>query len=465
MPPNAREMKARIVVIHSDSAIAGDLCDRLRKAGHAVDAPLQSWPADVGWADVLVVESSLARAGIRLGARVILIAPEGYRVSDKSDMVADAVVLAPVRCGEVENAVELLLRRGHTNHDSTVVQNIRQYAIYMLDANGFIVSWNPGAVAVHGFEPDEAIGQHFSILYTDQDRASNVPENELRLAAAEGVADDTRWLLRKGGEPFWAEGVTAAVKSDTDDVIGYAKVTRDATERRKLDQQLERSNDELQRFAYTVSHDLQEPLRTVRSYAELLSRRYAGKLDSDADEFIHFMVDAAGRMTQLLKDLLAYSQAGRPDRTRPEPTQASNILQWAIMNVDRLVKDTGAVITYDPLPMVEVDQTQLSQVFQNLLGNSIKYRGPEPPKIHVSARRTDGFHEFSVSDNGIGVDPEHHDRIFGVFKRLHGKDVPGTGIGLAICRKIIESHGGQIWIESRLGQGATFKFTLPAYDQ
>jgi chemotaxis family two-component system sensor kinase Cph1 len=129
------------------------------------------------------------------------------------------------------------------------------------------------------------------------------------------------------------------------------------------------------------------------------------------------------------------------------------------------VKESGAVITHDPLPMVEADQTQLSQVFQNLLGNSIKYRSPEPPKIHLSARRLDGFHEFSVTDNGIGVDPEHHERIFGVFKRLHGKDVPGTGIGLAICRKIIESHGGQIWIESRLGEGATFKFTLPAYDQ
>ena len=133
--------------------------------------------------------------------------------------------------------------------------------------------------------------------------------------------------------------------------------------------------------------------------------------------------------------------------------------------IETFVKDAGAVITYDPLPMVEADQTQLSQVFQNLLGNSIKYRATRPPKIHISARRIDVFHEFSDTDNGIGVAPEHHDRIFAVFKRLHGKDVPGTGIGLAICRKIIESHGGQIWIESRLGGGATFKFTLPAYDQ
>lgn len=229
-------------------------------------------------------------------------------------------------------------------------------------------------------------------------------------------------------------------------------------------QQLKRSNDELQRFAYTVSHDLQEPLRTIRSYAELIDRRYKGKLDSDGDEFLHFIVDATSRMSQLLKDLLAYSQAGRPDRTNPELTAAVNVLEWAIMNVDRLAKETGASITHDPLPIVEADPLQLSQVFQNLLGNAIKFRGDQPPAIHVSAERVDSGYQFSVKDNGIGVDPEHHERIFGVFKRLHGKDVPGSGIGLAICRKIIESHGGRIWIESKLGAGVNIKFTLPAHD-
>jgi light-regulated signal transduction histidine kinase (bacteriophytochrome) len=303
-----------------------------------------------------------------------------------------------------------------------------------------------------------------SVLYTEL-TAQQRSRERVEVGSAEGYGGRHRWLVRKGGEVFWAEGLTAVVKSDGGQVIGYAKVTRDATERRKLEQQLERSNDELQRFAYTVSHDLQEPLRTVRSYAELLSRRYTGKLDSDADEFIHFMVDAAGRMTQLLKDLLAYSQAGRPDRTRPEPTQASNILQWAMMNVDRLVKDTGAVITHDPLPMVEADQTQLSQVFQNLLGNSIKYRGSEPPKIHISARRLDGFHEFSITDNGIGVDPEHHDRYSASSNACTERMSPARASDWPSAAKIIESHGGQIWIESRLGEGATFKFTLPAYDQ
>jgi PAS domain S-box-containing protein len=392
----------------------------------------------------------------------VLLVPEDYELAD--GYLPEAVVAEPLRGNELENQVKLALIRLEGSADRALVQAVHHYALYILDPNGTVVSWNPGGTAVHGYTAEEIIGRHYSILYTDEDRASGVPDTELKVAAAEGTADDTRWLLRKDGHKFWAEGVSTAIRNRADVVTGYAKVTRDATERRQLEKQLERSNDELQRFAYTVSHDLQEPLRTVRSYAELVSRRYSGKLDQDADEFIHFMVDAAGRMTQLLKDLLAYSQAGRPDRTTPEPTSSANILQWALMNVDRLVKETSAVITYDPLPMVQADQTQLSQVFQNLLGNSIKYRSSEPPKIHISARRLDGEYEFAVSDNGMGVAEEHHDRIFGVFKRLHGKDVPGTGIGLAICRKIIESHGGRIWIESQVGQGATFKFTLPAHD-
>ena len=345
-----------------------------------------------------------------------------------------------------------------------LVRSIRDYGVFMLDTEGNVASWNPGAAKIHGYQPEEIIGRHFSVFYLEEDRIAGVPETELKTAAQEGSADDTRWLKRRNGDCFWAEGVTTAVRDSVGHLIGYAKVVRDATERRKLESQLERSNDELQRFAYTVSHDLQEPLRTIRSYADLLERRYKGKLDSDADEFIQFMMDAAGRMTQLLKDLLAYSQAGRPDRTALEPTSSANVLQWAIMNVDQLVKETGARITYDPLPMVDADQTQLSQVFQNLLGNAIKYRSDQAPTIHVSVRRVADMYEFAVADNGIGIPAEHHERIFGVFKRLHGKEVPGTGIGLAICRKIVESHGGSIWVESEAGAGTTIKFTLPAHD-
>ena len=443
---------------------AAKLAERLRAAGFAVADPV----SDI--AGLSSIGAALAIVDVRLGLEgvidipVVVLAGEGQAISDHLPSNIEAIVYEPLRDEELENVVRLVLRRIESRYDHALVQSVRHYAMFMMDPDGVLISWNPGAVEVYGYEAEEIIGKHFSILYPEEDRAQKVPEAELRTATEEQFADDTRWLLNKKGECFWAEGVTTAVRNRRGSVVGFAKVTRDATERRKLEQQLERSNEELQKFAYTVSHDLQEPLRTIRSYAELLSRRYSGKLDGDANEFLHFLMDASGRMTLLLKDLLAYSQAGRPDRTTPEPTATANILQWALMNVDRQAKEAGATITYGSLPLVEADQTQLLQVFQNLLGNAIKYRSAEPPVIHISAVREGDVYEFSVRDNGIGVDPEHHERIFGVFKRLHGKEIPGTGIGLAICRKIIESHGGRLWIESELGKGSTLKFTLPAHD-
>jgi signal transduction histidine kinase len=238
----------------------------------------------------------------------------------------------------------------------------------------------------------------------------------------------------------------------------------DWAEQNRLNSLLERAREELNQFAFTVSHDTKEPIRTVKSYAELLQRRYKGQLDADADEFIDFVIQGANRIEHLINDLLAYSQAGREDRTRPERTEATAILQWALMNVDRELKEAGGKLTSDPLPVVEVDQNQLALVFQHLLRNSAKFRGTEPLHVHISGSRLNGMCEISVRDNGIGIDPQFHERVFGVFKRLHGRDVPGTGIGLAICRKIVEAHGGSMWVESELGKGATFRFTLPAHD-
>jgi PAS domain S-box-containing protein len=346
----------------------------------------------------------------------------------------------------------------------SIVQSTTEYAMLYLSPEGRIQTWNPGAERVFGYTQDEAIGQHYSILFREEDRDSGVPLKELQRADADGAASNTRWLVRKDGQAFWAEGVTSAVRDAGGALVGYAKVARNAAERQRMEQALERTNDELQRFAFTISHDLQEPLRTVRSYAELLERRYKGKLDEDAHEFIHYMVDGTKRMGQLLKDILAYSQAGREDKTRPEPTQAANVLQWAHMNVDGLLKQSGGTLTWDPMPTIMVDQTQCASLFQHLFTNAIKFRSPEPPKIHVSAEPVDNMWQFSVNDNGVGVDPEYHERIFGVFKRLANRDVPGTGIGLAICRKIVEAHGGKIWFESQRGQGSTVKFTLPSYD-
>jgi light-regulated signal transduction histidine kinase (bacteriophytochrome) len=226
-------------------------------------------------------------------------------------------------------------------------------------------------------------------------------------------------------------------------------------------EELARSNDELEQFAYVASHDLQEPLRMVASFTQLLGRRYRGKLDQDADEFIGFAVDGANRMQRLINDLLAYSRVG--SRRKPlGPIDCNAVMQLARDNLAKAVEESGTVIYQNPLPVVLGDEVQLLQVFQNLIANAIKFRGADPPQIQVTAERRGPEWVFAIKDNGIGIAPEHQERIFSIFQRLHHRsDYPGTGIGLAICKKIVERHGGRIWVESQPGRGSTFYFSLP----
>jgi light-regulated signal transduction histidine kinase (bacteriophytochrome) len=227
--------------------------------------------------------------------------------------------------------------------------------------------------------------------------------------------------------------------------------------------ELSRSNEELAQFAYMASHDLQEPLRMVSSYTQLLSRRYKGKLDSDADEFIAFAVDGANRMQQLIRDLLTYSRVGT-EGEKLLATSSESALQVALLNLRVATEEKGALVTHDALPPVLADETQLVQLFQNLVGNAIKYQGAGIPRVHVSAAREGAENWlFSVKDNGIGIEPRYFEKIFGVFQRLHKRDeFAGTGIGLAICKKIVDRHGGSISVASEPGKGSTFCFTLAA---
>ena len=229
--------------------------------------------------------------------------------------------------------------------------------------------------------------------------------------------------------------------------------------------ELARSNADLQQFAYVASHDLKEPLRMVASYTQLLARRYKGKLDSDADEFIRYAVDGANRMQWLINDLLAYSRVTSQEQVFEE-VDCTKVLEEVMSNLQLSIEESQAVVTHDPLPTVMADGGQLGQLFQNLIANAITFHGEEPPAVHVSAERKANEWLFSVRDNGVGLDPQYAERIFVIFQRLHDREeYPGTGIGLAICKKVVERHGGRIWVVSQVGQGATFYFTLPIVGQ
>jgi signal transduction histidine kinase len=244
---------------------------------------------------------------------------------------------------------------------------------------------------------------------------------------------------------------------------------REVTERKRAEQELhlaltalERSNADLEQFAYVASHDLQEPLRMVASYVKLLERRYGDKLDADAREFMEYAVEGAERMRVMITDLLAYSRVGT-QAAQPMLIDSGEALEAALENLKLAIEESGAIISHGDLPQVTGDLLQLTHLFQNLVGNAIKFCGEQPPRISIEAREQDGEWVFSVIDNGIGIDPGYADRIFDIFQRLHTRgEYPGTGIGLAICKKIVDRHGGRIWMESQPGEGCIFNFTIPA---
>ncbi|HZD42421.1 MAG TPA: ATP-binding protein, partial [Methanomicrobiales archaeon] len=275
-------------------------------------------------------------------------------------------------------------------------------------------------------------------------------------------------MTRLDGESVYVEAAGSIVYQQG--LPFHQVVMRDITERKRAEKQLQRltadlrrSNEDLQRFAYVASHDLQEPLRTIVIFTQLLEKRYKGRLDKDADDYIQFIVDGGKRMQTLIEDLLQFSRVATKGKELVR-TDSEDVVEKSLENLKGSIEESRAVITQDPLPLVMADPIQLQQVFQNLISNAIKFRKEDlPPRIHIGARRLDGMVEFSVQDNGIGIEAEYFDKIFVIFQRLHGpEEYPGTGIGLAVVKRIIERHGGEIWVESEPGKGSTFHFTIPA---
>jgi PAS domain S-box-containing protein len=342
------------------------------------------------------------------------------------------------------------------------VRQQSDYAVFGLSPQGQFCTWNRGVQHILGYDEKEWIGQDAGIIFLDEDRADSVPLREIELAKEHGTAANIRWHKRRDGSRIYLRGVLNAIRDADGTLLGYSKTVIDDTARKNLEDALTRSNAELQQFAFAASHDLQEPLRTVSIYAEVLKHRYAAQLDGDADKVLKSMIDATERMSTLITDLLAYSQVALQE-SEVSSVDLNEDWESAVSLLRASIEREGAIVTHDPLPSVTLNRSQLVRLFQNLLANSIKFRKPDqPPKIHGWAERRGKEWVVWLKDNGIGFPQEHVATIFAPFKRLHStREYPGSGIGLAACKRIVEGWGGRIGADSKPGEGSTFWFTLP----
>ncbi len=342
-------------------------------------------------------------------------------------------------------------------------------AMVIMSSDGRIVLVNRQVEAMFGYQRHELLDHPVEMLMPERFRAAHLQHrgHYARDPQTRPMGSGLElYGLRKDGSAFPVEISLSPLVSD--EVVLVSSAIRDVTERKHTEDALKqsaadlaRSNADLEQFAYVASHDLQEPLRAVSGCLQLLQQRCQGQLEARADELITHAVDGSSRMHHLIGDLLAYARVNTRGKDL-EPTDCGTTLKEALANLATAIQESGAVVTHGALPIVAADRMQLRQVFQNLIGNAIKYRGERPPEVHIDVEHHTGEYQFTVRDNGIGIDPQYFERIFGIFQRLHTRtEYPGTGIGLALCRKIIERHGGRIWVASQLGNGATFCFTIP----
>jgi PAS domain S-box-containing protein len=360
------------------------------------------------------------------------------------------------------------------------IESIHDYAMFMLNKDGYVVSWNPGAERVTGYTESEGLGKHLSFIFPPQAIEDGHPQHELDIASKQGRFEGEGWRIRKDGSKFWAHSITNAIKDNEGNLRGFAKITRDITEQKNAQDQirhlnenlelrvkertgqLEAANKELEAFSYSVSHDLRAPLRIINGFSRILIDDYSKELPEEARQFIEYIRDNAIQMGRLIDDLLSFSRLSR-QQMNIRMVQVNHIIQQALEVLEEEKKDRQVDLSIGDLPPAYVDPSLLKQVFVNLLSNSIKYtKGREVAKIEVGSFK-DNLNNvvYYVKDNGVGFNMKYVDKLFGVFQRFHKQEeFEGTGVGLAIVQRIIHRFGGRIWAESEVHKGSTFYFTL-----
>jgi PAS domain S-box-containing protein len=343
-----------------------------------------------------------------------------------------------------------------------MIDEVQDYAIILLDVEGNIQNWNAGAERIKGYKEEEILGKNFEVFYTPADRTLKKPKELLKRASELGKAMDEGWRLRKDGTKFWGSITINAVHDDSGAVIGFGKVTRDLTDFVKAQhvRELEVRNKELSQFNYIASHDLQEPLRTVLNYIQIIEEDFGESLNAEVLNYLTVIHHSAERMSKLITALLEYSQLGK--KPVLGSVDCNSVVEIVLADLQNLIVTCGAVIEVGSLPSINAYAVELRQLFQNLIANAVKFRKDNvAPHIKVSADLQPEGWCFSVTDNGIGIEEKNHERIFNIFQRIAGGDkYEGQGIGLANCKKIAELHGGRIWLHSKPGEGSTFYFTL-----
>jgi PAS domain S-box-containing protein len=446
-----------------------------------------------------------------IGEEIIIERPDGVRrhvlpnprplfdssgkLSGAVNMLIDVTDLTDIRIS-LKRSEELRkrneeLRRSEDRYHRMIAE-VEDYVIILLDVDGNIQNWNKGAENIKGYSAEEAVGKNFRMFYTPEDLERKVPDYMIRTARENGKAHNEGWRLRKDGSKFWGYVVITALHDDENRVVGFSKVTRDLTERKLAEEnlrsnahqmqiknkELEAKNQELASFAYVSSHDLQEPLRKIQTFASRILEMEDNKLSEKGRDYFMRMQNAALRMQTLIEDLLAYSRTNTSEQ-KFEKTDFNKILEEVQHELKETIDGKKAVIEAEPLPTLQAIRFQITQLFTNIISNSLKFSRPDvTPHLSITVKKITGaliqhphtdpnktYYQICFADNGIGFDPEHRHKIFEVFQRLHGRsEYTGTGIGLAICKKIVDNHDGLITADSIPDQGASFYIYLPVQE-